>query len=149
MRLLIGEITSGRRFFPFLIFKTPFCGSNRNVPERNCLCSARSAPYGFSSTSFAAALVLGSEERSALDRIVIHAGHSVLSSRTCRHRADEEGRGGSESVITGAYSDPSRSASFGACLPCKMEVHDDPHLTGNPGAVPSHCAAMVLSLIHI
>ena len=37
-------------------------------------------------------------------------------------------------------------ASFGACLPCKMEVHDDPHLTGNPGAVPSHCALIVRRL---
>ena len=61
----------------------------------------------------------------------------------CPHKADLLRRGWSEFVIAGAYSDPSRSASFGACLPCKMEVHDDPHLTGYSGAVPSHCAAMV------
>ncbi|PHQ85536.1 MAG: hypothetical protein COB65_02870 [Thalassobium sp.] len=35
------------------------------------------------------------------------------------------------------------SASFGACIPCEMGFHDDPHFAGDTGSVPCLVAAMV------
>ena len=87
--------------------------------------------------------VFGLFELRAFERIDIHALQRTFMLRTCRARGDCGRRGWSEFVNAASYSDPSRSASFGACIPCEMGFHDDPHFAGDTGSVPYLVAAMV------